>query len=217
MAPIMSVPVFTWTGFYVGVQGGYAFGQENFRVTDNLSGLDFGRIRGNDLDGFVGGVHAGYNVQFGAIVVGIEGDIEATGIESTRSETYTVGGGTFTDSYKASLDYQASLRARIGFAFDRALVYATGGLAYGDFGGTFTSSETIGTTTFIDTVRFSENAYGYTLGAGVEYAFTNNLTARVEYRYTSYDLGSFNDTVAGLTVSSEPDFHTVRAGLSYKF
>ena len=202
MAPIVSVPVFTWTGFYVGVQGGYAFGQENFRVTDNVTGLDFGRIRGNDLDGLVGGVHAGYNVQFGSIVVGIEGDIEATGIESTRSETYAVvGGGTFTDSYKASLDYQASLRARIGFAFDRALVYATGGLAYGDFGSTFSSTSALGTTT----VRFSEDAYGYTLGGGVE------------YRYTSYDLGSFNDAAAGLTVTSEPDFHTVRAGVSYKF
>ncbi|KAA2234357.1 outer membrane protein [Salinarimonas soli] len=216
-APIMSVPVFTWTGFYVGVQGGYAFGQENVRIYDTVTGLNYGRLDGSDLDGVVGGVHAGYNVQFGSIVVGVEGDIEATGIESKRVETYTAGGVVFTDSYKATLDYQASLRARIGFAFDRALVYATGGVAYGDFGARFSSTAAVGGVSVTNSIKFSDDAFGYTLGAGVEYAVTNNLTVRAEYRYTSYDLGRFDDRTVGLGASSEPDFHTVRVGASYKF
>jgi outer membrane immunogenic protein len=214
MSPIMSVPVFTWAGFYVGVQGGYAFGQDNLKVFSTATGLTYGRIDGGDMDGLVGGVHAGYNVQFGSLVVGVEGDIEASDLESKRSETY-VAGGIFTDTYKASLDYQASLRARIGFAFDRALVYATAGVTYGDFGGTFSSTSTIAGLAITNTIKTNQDAWGYALGAGVEYALTNNLTTRVEYRYSSFDLGRADNNVFG--VSSEPDFHTIRAGVSYKF
>ncbi len=217
VAPIVSVPVFTWTGFYVGVQAGYATGNGELRVYDTVTGANFGTLRGEDMEGFVGGAHIGYNVQFGAIVVGIEGDIEGTGIESTLRASGTVLGLTETETLKTSIDFQASLRARVGFAFDRALIYATGGVAYGDFAGRYDYSLVGPGVNIAESVRLNEDAYGYTLGAGVEYAFTNNLTARIEYRYTSFDLGRFEDRDFGVGVKADADFHTVRAGVSYKF
>ncbi|GAB4066078.1 porin family protein [Ancylobacter sonchi] len=96
------VPVFTWTGFYIGANAGYGWGSADFS---------------DDTDGFLGGIQAGYNWQFAGspLVVGIETDIQATNIESP----------TF------SLDYFGTVRARLGFAVDQFLIYGTGGFAYG--------------------------------------------------------------------------------------
>jgi outer membrane immunogenic protein len=107
-----------------------------------------------------------------------------------------------------TLDWQGSIRARVGFAFDRAMIYATGGFAFGGISGGVASPGLFNDGD--DTIT------GWTLGAGVEYAFTNNLTTRVEYRYTSFE---GNDSVFdGVTFGGdELDFHAVRVGLSYKF
>ncbi|MXQ12450.1 outer membrane protein [Microvirga makkahensis] len=217
-APVVAaVPVFTWTGFYVGAQAGYAWGEDEARVlvdgvdvtpTFVVGGTDF------DTDGFVGGVHAGYNVQFGSFVVGLEGDIEAAGIDGDRTfNDVLVAGDAFTTS--TDINFQGSLRARAGVAFDRALVYATGGLAFANFENTYSYNNGAGT---IVTEDFDDTQWGWTIGAGVEYAFTNNLTARVEYRYTQFDNFDNESTlVAGGAIEQEPEFHTVRVGLSYKF
>jgi outer membrane immunogenic protein len=199
-APVFAaVPVFTWTGFYVGVQGGYAWGNNNASISvPGLTASD-----DIDFDGVVGGAHAGFNYQFGSIVAGIEGDIEATDIQAD------VAGLGF--AARSKIDFQGSIRGRVGVAFDRALIYGTGGLAFANFNTRYSG--------FGATESFDNTEWGWTLGAGVEYAITNNLTARVEYRYTRFD--SFNHTSAviapGAVASQEPDFHTVRVGVSYKF
>ena len=103
----------------------------------------------------------------------------------------------------SSIDWQGSIRARAGFAFDRALIYATGGFAFAGL------SDGIGASD-------DDTLTGWTLGAGVEYAFTNNLTTRLEYRYTSFD--DDNNVFDGVDLGdNEVEFHTVRVGLSYKF
>ncbi|HEX8662785.1 MAG TPA: outer membrane protein [Beijerinckiaceae bacterium] len=228
-APVFApVPVFTWTGFYVGAQVGYAWGEDSTAVFDRFGPVPFGfgGVTGNvltyDTDGFVGGVHAGFNYQFGSLVVGVEGDLEATGIEGNRTLTQTFFPGlTINFTSKSELDWQGSLRARVGFAADRALIYATGGLAVADMSNTYTLRGAFLGTTVTLTEKFSDTQWGWTVGAGVEYAFTNNLTARVEYRFTKFD--DFNNlsngTVFGVGVRAqqEPEFHTVRAGVSYKF
>ena len=144
--------VYNWNGSYVGAQIGYGWGQAS-----NV---------GNDWDanGLAGGVFAGYNfTPSPGFVVGVEGDINATGMEGT------LGG------VKVSNPWDATLRARAGFTVDRFLIYGTGGLAMGGVkvasGGASDSSTQV----------------GWTLGGGVEAAVTNNVTARLEYRYT--DLG----------------------------
>jgi outer membrane immunogenic protein len=208
-APIIAaVPVFTWTGFYVGAQIGYGW-----NANDNDIVLPTGFVVqsgdfGDSGDGFLAGVHAGYNYQIGSFVVGLEGDIEGVfGDDDDDLVIVGPGGVVFTNYGFAgnALDWQGSIRARAGFAFDRALIYATGGFA---FAGVSDGFGLVGDN--------DDTLTGWTLGAGIEYAFTNNLTTRLEYRYTNYDGGDnfFNNVALG---SNDIEFHTIRAGLSYKF
>ncbi|WP_134496326.1 outer membrane protein [Microvirga pakistanensis] len=211
-APIVAAaPIFTWTGFYVGGQVGYGWntGDNDFAVPAGVTvdGVPFTGFGGDDGDGFLAGVHAGYNYQIGSFVVGLEGDIE--GVFGDDDDDFD---GVFEDDAGnpivvsipgTSIDWQGSIRARAGFAFDRALIYATGGFAFAGL------SDGIGDAD-------DDTLTGWTLGAGLEYAFTNNLTTRLEYRYTSFD--GDNIVFDGEDVGeSEVDFHTVRVGLSYKF
>ena len=134
-APMFAaVPVFTWTGFYVGAQIGYGW-----NANDNDIVLPSGFVVqsgdfGDSGDGFLAGVHAGYNVQLGSFVLGVEGDIEGVFGDDDDDDVVIVGpgGGVFTNYGFAgnALDWQGSIRARAGFAFDRALIYATGGFAF---------------------------------------------------------------------------------------
>ena len=184
VAPVY-VPVFTWTGFYVGANAGYGWGNVNLNGWANNIG---------DLDGFVGGGQVGYNYQIGQFVVGLEADIQGADLGTGRD--------VFGDSVKT--EYFGTVRARVGVAFDRFLPYVTGGWAYGNV------------KTSIPGLAFSSDRThtgGWAVGAGVEYAFTNNLIGGVEYLYV--DLGEKNILGAGTKVGT--DFSVVRARLSYKF
>ena len=221
MAPapmIAAIPVFTWTGFYVGAQLGYAWGSsDNFAPAGayyvNSAGFlaPFDQGFGGNNDSFMAGVHAGYNYQMGSFVVGLEGDVEGLFDNSNdrfNGILYNAAGTPVAFSVSANnIDWQGSIRARAGFAFDRAMIYATGGFAFAGVSG--------GVSNLIAN-NGDDTLTGWTLGAGLEYAFTNNLTTRVEYRYTSYDRDDniFNNVAYS---GGSFDFHTVRVGLSYKF
>lgn len=207
-APIYSpTPMaYTWTGFYVGLQAGYGWG--------NVEGdADVGggppAVTGDydyDIDGFLGGLHAGYNHQFSSFVLGVEGDIEYSNLDGDGSGDDPDLGGFY---HETELDWLASLRLRAGFAIDRLLIYGTGGFAWAHIDQAFGED---GDPALDDGDR---SRWGWTLGAGAEYAFANNWTARAEYRY--YDLG--DDDVSGVDFSDDNDItlHTVRLGASYKF
>jgi outer membrane immunogenic protein len=188
-APIVAaVPVFTWTGFYVGVNAGIGFNNGN----DNDIVFGGTTIFGdsNDDASFVGGGQVGYNYQIGSFVVGVEGDLQWADFGSTTYVFPGVGGGTAVTVDSA--DWFGTVRARAGVAFDRALIYATGGWA------------------------FTDNRNGWTLGGGLEYAFTPNLSAKVEGLYVRLDSDDF--TFGGATFSTgDTDFGVVRAGLNYRF
>jgi outer membrane immunogenic protein len=208
---VAAVPVFTWTGFYVGAQVGYQFSDRETNYDGYL--FDGGVFDDEDDDAFVAGAHAGYNFQFGSFVVGVEGDIEGVfGDDDDDFDVITITGpsGPVT-SYAIGanqLDWQGSIRARAGFAFDRTLVYATGGFAFGGLSGGFSNDGL-----FDDD---DDTASGYTIGLGVEHAFTNNLTARLEYRYTAFD--EINTRFDNVEIDGDDfDFHTVRLGVSFKF
>lgn len=211
-APVFTpVPVFTWTGFYVGGQIGYGWNANDndfdVPVGYTVDGLPFTGFGGDEGDGFLAGVHAGYNVQLGSFVVGVEGDIEGVfGDDDDDFDGVIIGPGGLPVTYSiasSSIDWQGSLRARAGFAFDRALIYATGGIAFAGL------SDGIGSSN-------DDTLTGWTLGAGIEYAFTDNLTTRLEYRYTNFD-GDNNIFDGADLGDNELEFHTVRVGLSYKF
>lgn len=137
-------PVFDWTGFYIGAHVGY------------------GRESGQDASGVIGGVQVGYNWQLSRNwVFGIEGDFSATDINDA-----TLG-------IPVHVDHLASFRARIGYTWDRTMIYGTGGLAHARVGG-------IG-------VHASDT--GYALGGGVEWAFAHRWSAKVEYMYYGFEDG----------------------------
>lgn len=178
---IVAVPSFTWTGPYIGAQAGYSFGNAS---------------RGNP-DGLVVGGYLGYNYQFdnSPVVVGIETDFNYTDVDGRNKGAR---GG------RNSTDWAGATRARIGYAFDRFLVYGAAGVAYADRD---LKVNGLG--------KNDKTAVGYTVGGGVEYAATDNLAVRAEYRYTDYGSDKFN--LNGNTVKSSYDEHRIMGGVAYKF
>jgi outer membrane immunogenic protein len=163
-------------------------------------------------------VHAGYNWQMGSFVLGVEGDVEFSTYEGDADFRYITGPEeTFEGTLKMESDWQASLRLRAGFAMDRLLIYATGGVAFAD--AELTSEGRFYDDGFPDSPRFSDSddqtMIGWTAGLGLEYAFTDNLTARVEGRYT--DFGSEDFDIDGDEIDAGFDQWAVRVGVSYKF
>lgn len=215
IAAAVVAPVFNWTGFYIGAfVGGTAV---NTRAVE-VQGADPGAYNGigdtwsSSRTGVSFGVLGGYNWQFNAAVIGVEADL------GYRAFSFTSGPSALsTDTFFRTRDgLQGSLRARLGFAADRALFYVTGGLAVADFR---TNVFDVTGPTTITTANLGMRV-GWTVGAGLEYAFTPNWTARVEYLYANYGTG----VVTG--VSSVPtnrawsirnETHTVRVGVNYLF
>jgi outer membrane immunogenic protein len=225
-ADIIAPSAFDWTGPYVGLQGGYAWG-DNDVVPQQLgtgdgigaggNGRDVGvfpeRDGSIDMDGFVGGLHAGYNWQLDSLILGVEGDIELADI---KGDTDIVGANdaAFGEASQ-EIDWLGSLRLRGGFAFDRALLYVTGGLAVGGVDARGSLPDALNS----EFASSDDTEWGWTLGGGLEYALTNDLSARIEYRYT--DLGDtdvdFADNGLMKKLEFENTFHAVRAGLSWHF
>jgi outer membrane immunogenic protein len=184
------IPVFSWSGLYAGGQIGYAFGDDaDTRVITSVS---------TSPSGVLGGAHIGYNFEpaLGGIVLGLEGDVNGSSYTATSANYYTI---------KSPVN--GSIRARAGFAVDRALFYATGGAAFASFNDSYVFSGDSSSTTRV----------GYTVGGGIEYAVTNEWSVRAEYRYNNF--GTFTDTlpIAGTTVSHKETENQVLAGFSYKF
>ena len=186
-------PVFSWTGFYVGAQVGYGWGDSDF--TDLITGDRFTF----EQDGWFGGGFVGFNWQKDRFVFGIEGD--ANGADFSDS---AVSGGPAPFKLESNVDALYSIRGRIGLAHDRWLLFATGGWAWANVQNEYT--DLAGRITDDDTVD------GWTAGAGLEYAFTPNWTARVEYRH--YDFG---DHVISSGFKQDLDLDTVSVGVAYKF
>ena len=199
-APAAYVPApsyFSWTGIYVGLNGGFEFGQSNW----NNLGVSTGNFNTN---GFLVGGTLGGNYQIGSFVIGLEGD----GDWSNANGNTTVTCGAFTCTTKS--DWLATVRGRAGYAWDRVLVYGTGGVAFGDL------EAAVGAFPFATSTQV-----GWTAGAGVEWAFTPNWTAKVEYLYVN--LGNFSCPAvscggfAGTPTTVSLTENVVRAGVNYKF
>lgn len=207
-APVAFVPAFTWTGFYVGLQGGYQWATTKGSYNTIPAGV--ATNYSYDPSGWMIGGHVGYNYQINQFVFGVEGDVEWADLKATRR---SVVPATFN---RTNVDWQASLRARAGVAFDRALIYATAGVAYAEVNYSF--GTTVGGVPVAPALlSYSKDKWGWTVGAGVEYAFTNNLTGRVEYRYTDFGRVTGVSAINAVTDSAKLNAHAVRAGISYKF
>ncbi|HEY6257073.1 MAG TPA: outer membrane protein [Xanthobacteraceae bacterium] len=204
------VPAFTWTGFYVGGNVGAAINNSSFELDPSGcfvlgAGCGVGGLAANPFrtfagslrqSAFTGGGQVGYNQQFGSVVAGIETDLNYDGISQSITMTPALSGpllGAFpVVGFSQKLDWFGTLRARLGFApADRWLVYATGGLAYGHVSSTTNvlfPRSCCGGDNYVGST--SSTRAGWTAGGGVEWAFINNWSAKLEYIYV--DLGSFN-------------------------
>lgn len=177
--------IYDWNGFYVGAMTGYGWTDaEADGSSDSVS---------PGLDGWALGGYTGYNYQTGPWVMGLEGDVKY----DWNSDKFDLGGVPM----ELETNWSGSLRARLGYAFDRTLVYGTGGYA-------FTNAElTDRQTGDSDDKTFN----GWTIGAGLEHAFTDNLIGRAEYRYTDY--GDKNLMGVNTDLSS----NSLMLGVGWKF
>ena len=246
-APYVAVPVFTWTGFYVGVNAGYGF-SDNSNNRNSVGSfaaggaattpalpagttLTNGFTGSNSNDGFVGGGQIGYNYQMGNWVIGIEADAQYADMNNSRNgglvTATTLAGAALPgfvgarNSTIGGIDWFGTVRGRLGYAFDRALIYGTGGFAYG-------GSDDNNNDGFNGYRGNNSMRTGWAAGGGVEYAFTPSLTGKIEGLYVSLDRNASNGFVGtyfGTPVyttgfgrrNNDSEFAVVRAGLNYKF
>jgi outer membrane immunogenic protein len=170
--------VYNWGGGYIGINGGYASGQSVWSDRTNPSGLtSTGNFR---VNGGLAGVTAGVSGQWGAFVLGVEGDFDWQGLHGTSSSPFctnlltssTPGSTAAGLSCRTASNWVGTLRARFGYAWDRLLLYGTAGGAGANV------------QTSLSGLPVQTNAnFGWTVGGGLEYAFADNWTFKVEYLF----------------------------------
>ncbi len=227
-----------WTGFYLGVNGGYGGGTNDYPMSIKASGItppadvsvasepdtfkyNFGVE--NNSSGFFGGAQIGYNYQVDNFVVGIEGDISASNIESKLNLYSDTANAEVSGN--SEVDWFATARLRGGYAAtSNLLLYVTGGAAWGSVTSGFDAD--LGSFGSLSENN-STSHMGWTLGGGFEYAVTEHISLKTEYLYVdlgkqdlrNIDLAALADVDASakLSIDQNVSFSTVKAGINYRF
>ena len=189
------IPTYNWTGFYVGLNGGYGWGTSNWSNAVATTG-DF------NINGALIGGTLGYNMQFGSFVAGLEGDLDWSTIKGSSSAPVCLPGTCDTKN-----SWLATGRVRLGYAFDRWLPFVTGGVACGDV----QASTPLGTD--------KKTTFGWTVGGGLEAALWSSWTWKVEYLYVVLGKGQCTAACGNPPSAVDVDFkaNIIRAGLNYRF
>lgn len=181
---------YDWAGTYAGLSSGYGW-MDGYFVTSGYPPAN------DDLDGGIFGGFAGVNTQLdGNVVLGLEGDLDY----NTRNVTIASSFGTFA----GGVDWQGSARVRLGYALDRLLIYTSAGWAAAHL-----------EADFIGVAQATESFHGYTLGAGIDYAVTDRIFGRIDYRYNDFGSGKLDFGAAA--IDAELDQHSVKVGVGIKF
>lgn len=188
-----------WEGFYLGVNGGYAFADTNNAPFYNAN-VPVGSLGDLGAEGGFGGGQIGYNYVTGRLLLGVEADVQAADIGDSTGSAF--------GAVSTNIDWFGTVRGRIGFVSDRTLIYATGGYAWADVDSRFIGGGPFG-------ISESDVLDGYSIGGGIEYALNNNWSTKLEYQYV--DLEDRKLGIGGQSTKIDPDFHSVRAGLNYRF
>jgi outer membrane immunogenic protein len=234
-------PVWVWTGFYVGGNVGYGWGNGDTFFNPLPTAAGFVDLAPTTLSpnpkGFLGGAQAGYNWQTGSLVLGVEADIQGANINGSAFQSPIIqnngtprAGSSLSASEK--LNWLGTLRGRLGFTpSNPLLLYVTGGLAYGGVGYT-ANSDFVPPGTQMYPAAFSDTRVGWVVGGGLEWAFSPNWSAKIEGLW--YDLGRPSDIANGVpglpagTCGNAPAFCQVgnswktqgaiaRVGVNYRF
>ncbi len=243
-API--VPVYSWTGWYIGLNAGGIWSASRDTVeptgcflvptvlcggplTNNALRTDTGNLNGS---GFTGGGQIGYNWQNNAFVYGLEADLNFSSLNATYTVSRALAAplvGVLNHTVNEKLDWFGTLRGRLGVTpVPQALLYVTGGLAYGHVTSNSNINFTAGTDTYVGALDVTRA--GWTVGGGGEWAFSPNLSAKIEYLYVDLGRVNYADSCVSPAVicggftpapSYQTDLtirdHIVRFGLNYRF
>jgi len=239
----------SWTGFYVGGHIGYGWADKDFSLPD-IAGQKFGDCSGNHqecfdfsklgspavshkLAGLLGGVQAGFNLQSGAFVYGVEGDLSWS---SMKEDSLSKLGNfrrldCWYDVYKeidlkahTEVNWVATLSGRVGYAIDRVLIYAKGGVAFADQD--YNWIVTKGSHD-LATAKFSDARTGWIVGGGAEWALGHNWSAKLEYNYMDFGTETLNVATSvclngqcskkDVRVDIDEHMHVVKLGINYRF
>jgi outer membrane immunogenic protein len=209
------VVIFTWTGFYFGGHGGGGWATKDTSATQfNLAGVPVNPAAVNvDVNGWLAGGQIGANYQAGSWVFGIEVDASGANLTGNSACSSTTAGVTFTSNCQAKVNGLGTVAGRVGVAIDRSLIYGKGGAAWAS------DSYTLNSTGL--TFNANESRWGWMLGAGFEYSFTDNWSWKIEYNYLDFGTRSvgFADTTGffSFNTSIRERINVVKAGVNYRF
>jgi len=239
--PVYAAPAPLWTGFYLGVHGGYADGEWDgtlgLDTTDDPAAIGYDNLdKTIDGDGFFGGGQIGYNFQRGNLVLGIEADASFADVDGSETYTTVIFGGccSFSKDHQFEVEYFGTLRGRLGYAEGRYLAYVTGGFAWAKVDGSLTvTANPVSASSYVELDGASDdNTHtGWTLGGGVEAALSDRWSLKAEYLYIDlseedYAFAGTKVDANGNTVTGKPvdefndvslDMHTFKIGLNYRF
>ena len=214
-APVVAAPAFSWTGFYGGAQIGGSWSDTDLKGRYLGSDGAWSPKQGfsPDPSGFIGGIYAGYNYDLGNnIVVGVDTDWVWGDMDESDSRTYNVGQtNEFKLDGKLKEKWAGSTRARVGYAVDRWMPYIAGGVAYAKVDSHFRVKNADSTISYSD----SDTLTGWTIGAGFDYAMTDHIILRAEYRYT--DFGDEDYSKNNIKYNVDYKTNDFRVGVAYKF
>jgi outer membrane immunogenic protein len=218
LAPVPPPPPFTWTGFYLGGQIGYGWGEDSsiISIVGPLGAVKVNPLNGSgstQLQGAIGGAHIGYDWQIAQFVLGLEGQVDGATISKTTTPVNNVTyAKNLVTPYTVNTvtPVQGAFLGRVGYAIDRTLLYVVGGGGYGWIKNKYTIFNSEG--------DFSTTRAFWTVGAGIEYGITQNWFVRAEYRHS--DFGYFRDgpiVYPQAYQSHSVKQNEVQVGFSYKF
>ena len=235
-APVLKAPIVApsqnWYGFYIGINGGYAWGRNGvdalpdafYTPLFNLAGVP--RTLASNPSGFVGGITYGSNYQFDRVVIGFDSDWTFSDIKSTQSFAGIVAGIPFTANASQKLSWFNTTRLRAGILLsDNWLLYATGGFAGGRAETSASAAVTLPGACLVPgncpVGTISKTRWGWAIGGGLEYA-SGPWQFRAEYLH--YDLGTHNYFIAdpllpGAAIAASTKFSgdMVRGAITYRF
>jgi len=239
------VPYSSWTGFYIGLNGGYGGNNESqsiaganpLSVTVVGTGIVPAALKVVP-NGWVFGGQAGYNYQMGIFVMGGEADLQWANISGSATQLLTTAplnlrglSASLTSMGSSNVDWYGTVRGRIGFLpVSSLLVYATGGLAYGQINDNTSialavSNKGVPINGLNATALDSNNTtkFGWVVGGGFEYALNRNWSVKTEYQYINFGshTDTFGATVANapvlFTVNQKDDLHIAKVGVNYRW
>ena len=204
-APVAPPPAWSWTGFYVGGTLGGVVGHSSIANDPASSQPWLGNPLNVNGSGVIGGLEAGYNWQVSQVVFGIEGDVSWS---SLRKSAVQAPPG-FADIFSSSLNALGTIRGRLGWAFDRVLVYGTGGVAFANL------KDQLADAPVPFTASTGSSETGWTAGGGIEYALTDHWTAKAEYLHVGF---SNRTAMGGLgyVFDYKDKLDIGRVGINYK-